>query len=382
MDVLSNIDRQRYVVTRQDRTITANFSERELALARDAIVRQALEVVHRRVNDLGTVEPSIHRQGDNRIQLQLPGVSDPEMVKSRLGRMARLSFHLMDETQPGEVYREEIVVGGENLIDASMTYQDGVPVVSFRFDAIGARNFGRATRENIGRRLAIVLDGEIISAPVVQSAITGGSGVITGSFTVDSASELAALLRSGALPAPLSVIEERVVGPGLGQDSVAAGRTACIIAIVLIAVFMVAVYGWLGMIANIALVINIMLLLALLSMLGATLTLPGIAGIALTMAFAVDADVLIFERIREEMTAGRSMWKALESGFSQARITIIDANITTLAAAVFLFMFGYGPVRGFGITLSLGLMTSMFTALMVTHALLFLTAKKFKKIKV
>jgi preprotein translocase subunit SecD len=261
------------------------------------------------------------------------------------------------------------MVDGENLVDAQATFQDGQAVVSFRFDSVGARRFGNVTRDNVGQPFAIVLDKKVVSAPRINEPILGGNGVISGSFTINSAQDLALLLRAGALPAPLTVLEERTVGAELGADSIEAGKFASVLAIVLVIIFMAAAYGLFGFMADVALVLNIVLIAAVLSMLQATLTLPGIAGIVLTIGMAVDANVLIFERIREEARNGRTPISAVDAGYSRALTTIIDANITTLIAAILLFQFGSGPIKGFAVTLAVGLLTSMFTAIMVTRML-------------
>lgn len=368
------------------------LSDEAMAERRGSVVQQSIEIVRRRIDETGTREPSIQRQGENRIVVQLPGVDDPERVKDLLGQTARMSFHLVDEDvvpgvdpippgsrllpsreigpsgQPYEfVIRNRVMVSGDNLVDAQATFQDGQPVVSFRFDSVGAQRFGDATRNNVGRLFAIVLDDEVISAPVIREPILGGRGVISGSFTTQEAQDLALLLRAGALPAELVILEERSIGPGLGADSIAAGQFASILGAVLVVVFMVAVYGLFGTMASAALIINIILLLASLTILQATLTLPGIAGIVLTIGMAVDANVLIFERIREEVRAGRGPVSAIDYGYREAMSAIIDANVTTLIAALLLYQFGTGPIRGFAVTLSIGLVTSMFTAIMVTR---------------
>jgi len=368
-----------------DGTFTLSLTEQAMQSRRIAAVEQSIEVVRRRIDELGTREPTIQRQGTDRILVQLPGVRDPERLKKLLGTTAKLTFRFVNEgagvdrvpagseVLPSDdgtrsyVVRKRVIVSGENLVDSQPTFDQGLPVVSFRFDSVGARKFGKATQENVGRLFAIVLDGKVISAPVIRSAILGGSGIITGGFTVQSANDLAVLLRAGALPAPLIVLEERTVGPGLGRDSIEAGKLASIIGIVLVIVFMVVAYGLFGVLANIALFVNLALLLALLSVLQATLTLPGIAGIVLTIGMAVDANVLIFERIREEVRAGRTPISAIDAGYRRAMTTIIDSNLTTLIAAVLLFQFGTGPIKGFAVTLSIGIMTSMFTAIMVTR---------------
>ena len=361
---------------------------------RSALVRravdQSLEVIRRRIDETGTREPTIQRQGDDRVLVQVPGVRDPEAIKRLIGQTAKLTFHMVDmnasvadaragrlppgtmllEGRDGEgdyVVERRVEVSGENLVDAQPSFQTGEPVVSFRFDQQGARRFGRITQDNVDKLFAIVLDDEVISAPRIREPILGGSGVISGTFTVESANELAVLLRAGALPAPLTVVEERSVGPDLGADSIAAGETAGVIAVVAVAVAMGIYYGTFGLFAVGALLVNLVMLMALLSLLQATLTLPGIAGIVLTMGMAVDANVLIFERIREEVARGRTSLSAINAGFSEATRTIIDANVTTLIAAVLLFQFGSGPVKGFAVTLSIGIATTMFTAIVLTR---------------
>ena len=355
-------------------------------------VTQSIEIVRRRIDETGVREPTIQRQGDNRIVVQLPGINNPERMKEILGKTARLTFRLVDqdarpdgnippgsevlpadETGPnGEpvqryVIRKRIMVSGENLTDAQPTFQEGQPVVSFTFDTVGAKRFGEATQENVGRPFAIVLDGAVISAPVIREPILGGQGVISGDFTVQEANDLALLLRAGALPAPLTIVEERTVGPGLGADSVRAGEFAAVLALIAVIVLMVIFYGKLGALADIALIANLILIMGALSGLQATLTLPGIAGIVLTLGMAVDANVLVFERIREEARNFKNVLSAVDAGYRRALTTIFDANITTLIAALLLYYFGSGPVRGFAVTLAIGLVTSMFTAIMVTR---------------
>ncbi|MFP1632482.1 protein translocase subunit SecDF [Zhengella sp. ZM62] len=358
-----------------------------------AALTQSIEVVSRRVNELGTTEPVIQRQGNDRILVQVPGLDDPQRLKDILGQTAKLTFQMVDQSVPVQdalegrppagttimysnddppvpyLIEDRVIVSGENLVDAQPTFDQRTsePVVSFRFDTKGAQRFGQATQQNVGRLFAIILDQRVISAPVIREPILGGSGQISGSFTAQSANDLAVLLRAGALPATLTIIEERTVGPGLGADSVAAGQLAAMIGAVLVLVFMVLAYGLLGVIANIALIANIGMIVALLSVLGATLTLPGIAGIVLTVGMAVDSNVLIYERIREERRNGRSVIQAIDAGFSRAMATIIDANVTTLIAAVILFYLGTGPVRGFAVTLAIGILTTVFTAFTFTR---------------
>jgi protein-export membrane protein SecD len=392
---------RRYEVEAEGDQVRIRFSEGGLGALVDSVVEQSLEVVRRRIDELGTREPTIQRQGEDRILLQVPGERDPAALRRLLGQTAQLTFHMVDmgtsaaevrrgdasaglmvvpsaeETEAGEpvtdwVLRRRVELSGENLTDAQPSFQENQPVVSFRFDTSGARKFADITTENVGRLFAIVLDDEVISAPRIQEPITGGSGVISGDFTVQEANELALLLRSGALPAPLAVLQERTVGPDLGADSVAAGEIAGIVGLLLVAVFMVAYYGTFGVAAVIALFVNLVLIAAALSTLGATLTLPGIAGIVLTVGMAVDANVLIFERIREEAKNGRGPIGAIDAGFRGAIRTIVDANVTTLIAALLLFQFGSGPVRGFAVTLAIGILSSMFTAITVTRLLVIL----------
>ncbi|MEX2009226.1 MAG: protein translocase subunit SecD [Dongiaceae bacterium] len=371
------------------------FTEATIEQRRRHAVEQSIEIVRRRIDETGTREPTIQRQGSDRILVQLPGIKDPERIKALIGRTAKMTFHFVDSTvsleqaQAGQlpphlvalpsaetdrvggpgayVVQKRVMVSGDNLTNAQATFQDGQPVVSFRFDTVGARRFGDATRDNVGKLFAIVLDGKVISAPVIREAILGGSGIISGSFTVQAAQDLALLLRAGALPAPLTVLEERTVGADLGADSIQAGKIASIIGLVLVVVAMIVAYGLFGIFANIALVFNGLLLLAALSLLQATLTLPGIAGIVLTLGMAVDANVLVFERIREEMRTGRSPLTAVDAGYREALSTIIDANLTTLISSLILFQFGTGPIKGFAVTLSIGIATSVFTAVMVTR---------------
>jgi protein-export membrane protein SecD len=356
---------------------------------RQLAISQSLEVVRRRIDELGTREASIQRQGADRILVQVPGERNPENIKRLLGRTARLTFHMVDlnasvqealqgRVPPGSmllesaerdsggsshyVVRRGVDLSGENLTDAQPSFQDNQPVVSFRLDNAGARKFGRITQENVGKPFAIVLDDKVISAPNIREPILGGSGIISGSFTVESANELAVLLRAGALPAPLNIVEERTVGAELGADSIRAGTIACIVAAVLVVSLMLVYYGTFGAIADIALVLNVVLILGIMSVLGATLTLPGIAGIVLTIGQSVDSNVLIYERIREERKGGRTTLSAINTGFTEAMRTIIDANLTSLIAALALFQFGSGPVKGFAVTLGLGIVTNMFTS--------------------
>ncbi|MCC6948938.1 MAG: protein translocase subunit SecD [Bradyrhizobiaceae bacterium] len=356
-------------------------------------VTQSIEIVRRRVDELGTVEPLIQRQGADRVLVQVPGLQDPGRLKELLGKTAQLTFRMVDmsmsaqqaiETRPppeSEVLmssdqppvpyliERRVVVSGEDLVDAQPGFDQRTnePIVTFRFNNNGARRFGQATQQNVGRPFAIVLDNEVISAPVIREPILGGSGQISGNFTVQQANDLAILLRAGALPAPLNIVEERTVGAGLGQDSIEAGKLAAYVGTALVVVFMFATYGFFGLIANIAVFVNVGMIFGTLSLLQATLTLPGIAGIVLTVGMAVDSNVVIFERIREEFRNGRSALASVDSGFKEALRTIVDANITSLIAGLILFYIGTGPVRGFALTLSIGIITTMFTAYTLTR---------------
>lgn len=397
------IDNELNVEEADDGLIKISYTDVALNKLKIKIVEQSIEIVRRRIDELGTKEPVIQRQGTDRIVVQLPGLQNPEYVKTLLGKTAKLSFHMVDSRstaadarrgklgsssrlikgEGGETYviSRKPVVGGENLVDAQAAFQEGQPVVSFKFNTIGGKKFGEATKNNIGERLAIVLDNEVISAPVVQSAITGGSGIISGNFTLESANDLALLLRSGALPAPLEVLEERTVGAGLGSDSIREGITASIIGLIAVIVFMVLAYGLFGIFTTVTVLMNLFLMLGALSFMGATLTLPGIAGIILTIGMAVDANVLIFERMREEVKNGRSTKDAAEAGFTEAWGTIVDSNLTTLVAAFVLFYFGTGPVRGFAVTLAIGIATSMFTSVTVTRLIIASWLNKYKPTK-
>ncbi|CDX28716.1 Protein translocase subunit SecDF [Mesorhizobium plurifarium] len=356
---------------------------------------QSIEVVERRVNELGTTEPIVQRQGDDRILVQVPGLQDPQRLKEIIGQTAKLTFQMVDESMPVQdaiknrppsgssvLYSQDdppvpylienrVLVSGEDLAKASATYDSRTnePVVSFTFNSRGATRFGQATAANVGKRFAIILDNQVISAPQIREPILGGSGQISGNFTAESANDLAVLLRAGALPAKLTVIEERTVGPGLGQDSIHAGKVAGIIGSILVVAFMFVAYGFLGFLANIALAVHVAMIVAVLSLLGATLTLPGIAGIVLTIGMAVDSNVLIYERIREERRLGRSVIQAIDTGFSKALATIVDSNVTSLIATVVLFWLGTGPVKGFAITYAIGILTTVFTAFTFTRML-------------
>jgi len=351
-------------------------------------IDQAIEVLRRRVDALGTTEPNIQRQGLDRILVQVPGLQNPQRLKEILGTTAQLEFRLVADpgANPAEVetlpssedggapmqVERRVIVQGEDLIDAQPAFdsRSGEPIVNFKFNIRGAQRFGQVTTEAVGRPLAIVLDRKVISAPRILQPITGGSGQISGRFTVEQANNLAILLRAGALPAPLTIVEERTVGPGLGQDSIEAGKKASWVAGALVVGFMLACYGLFGIFANIALFVHVVLIFALMSLLGSTLTLPGIAGIVLTIGTAVDSNVLIYERIREEARMGRSMISSLEAGFQRAFATIIDSNVTMFIAAAILFFLGSGPVKGFAVTMILGIITTVVTAVTMTRMMI------------
>ena len=380
------------------------LTDNGLAYRVNAAVSQSIEVIGRRVNELGTTEPIIQRQGDDRILVQVPGLQDPQRLKEILGQTAKLTFQMVDTSVPVQqavegrppagstvlysmddppvpyLIEDRVIVSGENLVDAQATFDSRTnePVVSFRFDAKGATRFGQATQQNVGKPFAIILDRQVISAPRINEPILGGSGQISGSFTAQSANDLAVLLRAGALPADLTIVEERTVGPSLGADSVAAGQFASLVGALLVIGCMLLVYGKLGIIANIALMANVALIIAILSVLGATLTLPGIAGIVLTMGMAVDSNVIIFERVREERRMGRSMVQSFDAGFARALATVVDANLTTLIVAVILFYMGTGPVRGFAVTLGVGIVTTVFTAFTLTRWLVAIWVRRWR----
>lgn len=394
---IRDLDRNIEVSMVDSKTVEGTFSETGLKEITDQTIDQSIEIVRRRIDETGTREPIIQRQGDDRILVQLPGLDDPSEIKNLLGTTAKMSFHLVDMS--GDLSsraRVMVLPMAENPEDKISVFkkaeltgdmlenaqyspdQNGQPAVSFRFNAVGAKRFCDLSRENQGRLFAIVLDSEVISAPVIREPICGGQGQISGNFSLQEASDLALLLRAGALPAPLNILEERTVGPSLGADSVAAGKMASVIALIGVLLFMLISYRRFGAYATVALVVNVTLIFALLSSLQATLTLPGIAGIVLTIGMAVDANVLIFERIKEEIKNGRSPMSAVDAGFSRAMATIIDSNLTTLIAAIILYSFGTGPIKGFAVTLMIGIATSFFSAIMVTRLLVVTWLKKNK----
>jgi preprotein translocase subunit SecD len=388
---LTGIGQNDIEVTVEGTDIVVQLSEAERVATDSRTILQSLEIIRRRVDEVGTREPTIQRQGVDRILIQVPGIGSASELKALIGTTAKLTFNpvvgrtsdagaepgarnllLPSIDEPGQFYivEQTPVVTGEELVDAQPSFnQNGAPAVSFRFNPSGARKFGDYTASNIGSPFAIVLDNEVISAPVIQSHIPGGSGIITGQFSVEESTNLAVLLRAGALPAEMTFLEERTVGPELGQDSIDAGRTASLVAMLAVLVFMIASYGWFGVMATVALGFNIGMIFGTLSLIGATLTLPGIAGIVLTIGMAVDANVLVFERIREELRTARGPARAIELGYEKALSAIVDANVTTLIIAVILFMVGSGPVRGFSVTLGIGIITSVITAVFVTRLL-------------
>jgi len=371
-------------VVEENNVFNLTLSNYGLVLLKNASLDQAIEIVRRRVDEIGTNEPNILKRGNDRILVELPGLDDPGRIKSLLGKTANLTFQfitqdseesfgtekLMFEDESEEaIVSKRIILSGDNLVDAkpTMDTQNNETVVSFNLDRVGAKKFGKATSTGVGKRLAIILDGKIISAPSVREPIVGGSGQISGGFTFQSATDLALLLRSGALPAPLSIIEERTVGPDLGQDSIDAGILSLIIGFLLVVLFMVYKYRIFGLIANLALISNLFLLVGILTLFEATLTLPGIAGIILTVGMAVDANVLIFERIKEEVKSEKNHIIAFDSGYTKSRTTILDANITTLIAAFILFFMGSGPIKGFSITLGIGILTTLFSVYFIAR---------------
>ena len=382
----------------KDNVFNLKYSKYGLIELKKTSINQALEIVRRRIDEVGTNEPNILRRGSDRILVELPGLDDPQRIKSLLGKTANLTFRFVIQneepsfgsekltTEDGSeelIVSKRIIISGENLVDAipRMDNQSNQTVVSFTLDRVGAKRFAKATMSGIGKRLAIVLDGKIVSAPVVRDAIVSGSGQISGNFTFQSATDLSLLLRSGALPAPLNIIEERTVGPDLGQDSIDAGILALIIGFFLVIFFMLFKYKVFGLIANVALIFNLFLLVGILTLFEATLTLPGIAGIILTVGMAVDANVLIFERIKEEIKIEKNNILAFDSGYNLSKTAVIDANVTTLISAIILFFLGSGPVKGFSVTLGVGIFTTLFSVYFIARLLtsLYVTRNKHKE---
>ncbi len=411
-EAIRNLDATAQISVQDGNTVKVSFDQREIADLNRKTLTQSVEIVRRRVDETGTKEPSIQTQGTNRILVQLPGLNDPERIKRLLGQTAKLTFHLVDlngsvtearagRVPPGDLFlpadkdagpdgkpqmflvQRRVLVSGDRLTDAQpgTNPQTGQWVVNFTFDGVGARQFGDVTRQNVGKPFAVVLDNKVITAPVIREPILGGRGQISGSFNAQSASDLAVLLRAGALPAPLKIIEERSVGPELGADSIRAGIYSCLAGFALVVAYMLAAYGLFGFFANVALVANLALIIAAMSMLQATLTLPGFAGILLTLGMSVDANVLINERVREETKHGKTPMASIDAGFARALSTIVDANLTTLIKMLLLYIFGSGPVKGFAVTISIGILTSMVTATLLVR-LLVLTWLRYRRPKI
>ncbi len=393
----------------RDFDVTVNGSDFALTYSSDVlkkmkrdVLEKSIEIVRRRVDETGTREPTIQMQGEDRILLQVPGLQNPEELKKLLGKTAKMTFHLMDNDDPfgtstsfikpeeeklpdidaksnrQYLVNKKVELSGDLLTDAQATFDQAQPVVSFKFNNMGGRKFAQITSENVGKPFAVVLDDKVITAPRINQAILGGSGIITGGFTVQEAQELALLLRSGALPAPITIVEERTVGPSLGQDSIDAGKRATLVGFIFITVCMLLVYRLFGLFADIALVVNLFIILSILSLFGATLTMPGIAGLVLTMGIAVDANVLIFERIKDELRNGKSVIAAIDHGFNRAFTTILDSNLTTIIAAFFLYTYGSGTIKGFAVTLTVGVISSLFTAITLTKLLIIVWLRKTK----
>lgn len=389
---LTGVGQSTLDVTAEGNDIVVQLSEAEKLATDERTMQQSLEIIRRRVDEAGTREPTIQRQGTDRILIQVPGLGSADELKKLIGQTAKLTFNAvvsrttdagadagprnvllpsLDEDGVYYIVEETPVVSGDELVDSQPSFdQNGGPAVSFRFDTTGARKFGDYTANNIGAPFAIVLDNQVISAPVIQAHIPGGSGIITGNFSVEDSTRLAVLLRAGALPAEMTFLEERTIGPELGQDSIDAGKIAAIVGMIAVGVFMIASYGMFGVFANIALLVNMALIFAVLSLIGATLTLPGIGGIVLTIGMAVDANVLVYERIREELRQAKSPARAIELGYERALSAIIDANLTTLITAIVLFVMGSGTVKGFAVTLGIGVVTSVFTAIYITRLII------------
>ena len=383
-------------IVEENNFFKVSFSKQGIINLKTSSQDQALEIVRRRIDEIGTNEPNILKRGNDRILVELPGLDDPMRIKSLLGKTANLTFRFVTNDTEGSfgaeklefedgteeaIVSKRIILSGENLLDAQprMDTENNETVVTFSLDRVGAKRFGKATSTGIGKRLAIVLDGKVISAPVIRDTIATGSGQISGGFTFQSATDLALLLRSGALPAPLNIIEERTVGPDLGQDSINAGMIALLIGFILVILYIFVKYKIFGIITNIALILNLFILVGILTIFEATLTLPGIAGIILTVGMAVDANVLIFERIKEELKSEKNNLIAFDSGYTKSRTAILDANITTLLAAIILFFMGSGPIKGFSLTLGIGIFTTLFTVYFIARLLTVLYVSKNKE---
>ncbi len=407
-DIISGIDAG-LIVKNDNGRITVSYSDKMLRDKKMKLLEQSIEIVRRRVDETGTAEPMIQRQGESRILLQVPGLQDPAHLKELVGKTAKMTFHMVAASSevagasptnppPGAMYalfsehgqdkgrgifiKRRALISGESLVDAHASFDNaGRPAVAFRFDSIGARKFAEITRENVGKPFAIVLDGKVISAPNINEPILGGSGIITGMDDVAGANDLALLLRAGALPVPLNVVEERTVGPSLGADSIKAGKFASALSLALVMIFMVLYYSLFGLFSCLALTVNLFLIMSFMAIIGATLTLPGIAGVILSLGMAVDANVLIYERIKEEVRAGRSIFAAVDSGFKRVFITICDSHITTMCAAVIMFAVGAGTVKGFAVTLAIGIASSLFTATLLNRILVYYWMRKTRPVR-
>ena len=381
---ISNYNSHELDFKANENEIKVMFSKYGLLNLNNSALKQSIEIVRRRVDETGTKEPSILQRGDKRILVELPGLKDPERIKNLLGKTAQLNFRLvsnekndfgteimLSDTNEELTVSKRIIISGDNLQDAQprLDSQSNQPNVFFSLDRIGAKKFAKSTTDNVGKRIAIILDGKVISAPSVREPITGGNGSISGNFSFQEATDLALLLRSGALPVPINIVEERTVGPDLGQDSINSGKISLIIGFILVIFYMFFKYKFFGLIANLSLIANLFMLIGILTILEATLTLPGIAGIILTVGMAVDANVLIFERIKEELKTEKSIIHAFDSGYTKAKLTVLDANVTTLIAAIILFFFGSGPVKGFAVTLAIGIITTLFSAYYIARHL-------------
>ncbi len=388
--LLRQLDPALVTSVKDGNTVEGVFDERGLKEIRDQTMARSIEIVDRRINSSGTMEPIIQREGQTRIVVQLPGVDDPERIKELIGKTAKLTFHLVSESTGADTrmvpmhenpaqklpIKRRAIMTGDMLVDAHPAFQEGAPIVSFRLNSIGAQRFCDVTRNNVQKPFAVVLDDVVITAPNINEPICGGAAQISGRFTVQETADLALLLRAGALPTTMTVVEERSVGPTLGSDSVKAGAVASVVAFGLIMVLMLICYGLFGAFASFALFINMTLTMAVMVMIGATLTLPGIAGMVLTIGTAVDANVLIFERIKEEIRAGRSVIAAIDAGYQRAMTSIIDSNLTSLISGLILFTIGTGPIKGFAVTMSIGILTSLFSAIMLTRVMMLVWLKK------
>lgn len=396
ISVVKGIDKN-LIVEHQSDTISVRYSEYKNNIMLDKVVEQSLEIVRLRIDSSGTKEPTIQKQGDRYIMVQVPGAKNPDEIKRLLGQTAKLTLHIVKDIRseqfahnPDEmlvksnhndwmIINKKCDIDGENLVDAQVSFdQYGNPAVSFELDGVGGSAFAKITQHNRNKLLAIVLDGKLLSAPKINDPILGGKGIITGSFSVQEANELALLLRAGSLPAPLKIVEERTVGPSLGSDSIESGKRAALIGSIGVGLFMLISYGVFGVFANIALCAGISYILSAMALIGATLTLPGIAGIILTIGMAVDANILIYERINEELEYGLAAHRAIAKGFDCAFGTILDSNITTLSAALLLYIFGSGAIRGFAVTLSIGVVASMFSAIVITKLMIDIWCRKNK----